>query len=142
MNFTFTFRSFFQGFPGGTSGKESTCQYRRNETWVRPLGWADPLESGMATYSSILASNISWTEEAGGLQSVGLQSQTQLKSGSFLPRSRPAALICSLRVPLAPSNLQRRREAPLAGSLDTAPSGPLPLIWANMSPAALGDMQE
>ena len=38
------------------------------ETWVRSLGWEDPLEEGMATHSSILAP---WTEEPGGLQSWG-----------------------------------------------------------------------
>ena len=38
---------------------------------VRLLGGEDPLENSMATYSSILA----WTEEPGGLQSMGLQSQ-------------------------------------------------------------------
>ena len=43
------------------------------ETWVRPLGWEDPLEMGMATHSSILAWRIPWTEESGGLQSVGSQ---------------------------------------------------------------------
>ena len=41
------------------------------ETWVRSLGWEDPLEKGMATYSSILAWRIPWTEEPGGLQSMG-----------------------------------------------------------------------
>ena len=51
------------------------------ETWVRPLGWEDPLEKGKATHSSILtwrmmaphsstlAWKIPWTEEPGGLQS-------------------------------------------------------------------------
>ena len=43
------------------------------ETWVRSLGWEDSLEKGMATHSSILACRIPWTEEPGGLQSVGLQ---------------------------------------------------------------------
>ena len=43
------------------------------ETWVRSLGWEDPLEKGMATYSSILAWRISWTEDPGGLQSRGSQ---------------------------------------------------------------------
>ena len=43
------------------------------ETWVRSLGWADPLEEGMATHSSILAWRISWTEEPGGLQSMRSQ---------------------------------------------------------------------
>ena len=37
------------------------------ETWVRSLGWEDPLEEGMATDSSILAWRIPWTEEPGGL---------------------------------------------------------------------------
>ena len=48
------------------------------ETWVRSLGWEDPLEKGTATYSSILAWRIRWTEEAGTLQSMGSQSQTWL----------------------------------------------------------------
>ena len=43
------------------------------ETWVRALCWKDPLEEGMATYSSILAWGIPWTEEPGGLQSMGSQ---------------------------------------------------------------------
>ena len=37
------------------------------ETWVLSLGWEDPLEKGIATHSSILAWNISWIEEPGGL---------------------------------------------------------------------------
>ena len=48
------------------------------ETWVPSLGGEDPLEEGMATHSSILAWRIPWTEEPGGLQSMGSQSQTQL----------------------------------------------------------------
>ena len=48
------------------------------ETWVRSLGWEDPLEEEMAAPSSILAWRIPWTEEPGGLQSVGSQSQIQL----------------------------------------------------------------
>ena len=43
------------------------------ETWVRSMGWEDPLEESMATHSSILAWRIPWTEEPGGLQSMGLQ---------------------------------------------------------------------
>ena len=43
------------------------------ETWVQSLGWEDPLEEGMATHSSILAWRIPWTEEPGGLQSMGPQ---------------------------------------------------------------------
>ena len=41
--------------------------------WVRSLGWENSLEEAMATHSSILAWEISWTEEPGGLQSMGLQ---------------------------------------------------------------------
>ena len=43
------------------------------ETRVRSLSWEDPLEKEMATHCSILAWKISWTEESGGLQSMGLQ---------------------------------------------------------------------
>ena len=42
------------------------------ETWVRFLGWEDPLEKEMATHSSILAWKIPWTEEPGGLYSMGV----------------------------------------------------------------------
>ena len=42
------------------------------ETWVQSLGQEDVLEKGMATHSSILAWRIPWTEEPGGLQSMGL----------------------------------------------------------------------
>ena len=41
------------------------------ETWVQSLSQKDPLEKGMATHSSVLAWKISWTEEPGGLQSMG-----------------------------------------------------------------------
>ena len=37
------------------------------ETWIRPLGWEDTLEKGMATHSSILAWRIPWTEDSGEL---------------------------------------------------------------------------
>jgi len=43
------------------------------ETRVQFLGWEDPLEKGMATYSSVLAWRIPWTEEPEGLQSMALQ---------------------------------------------------------------------
>ena len=43
------------------------------ETRVRSLGWEDPLEKEMATHFRILAWTISWTEEPGGLQSMGSQ---------------------------------------------------------------------
>ena len=43
------------------------------ETQVRSLGGEDALEEGMETHSSILAWRIPWTDEPGGLQSMGLQ---------------------------------------------------------------------
>ena len=54
-----------RGFPGGARGKEPSCQCRGHRR-------CDPLEKGMATHSSILAWRIPWTEEPGGLQSLGL----------------------------------------------------------------------
>ena len=48
------------------------------ETWVQSLRQEDPLETGMATHSSIPAWRIPWTEELGRLQSMGSQSQTRL----------------------------------------------------------------
>ena len=66
-----------QGFPGGASGKESSCQCQEmQEIRVRSLSWEDPLEKEVATHSSILAGEIPWTEEPGGLQCMGSQSQT------------------------------------------------------------------
>ena len=43
------------------------------ETWVQSMGQEDPLEKRRATDSSILAWRITWTEEPGGLQSMGLR---------------------------------------------------------------------
>ena len=53
------------------------------ETWVQSLGQEDLLEEELATHSGILAWEIPWTEEPGGLQSMGLQkSQTQLRDST------------------------------------------------------------
>ena len=49
------------------------CLPTMQETWVRSLGWEDPLEKEMATHSSTLAWKIPWMEEPGRLQSVGSQ---------------------------------------------------------------------
>ena len=61
------------GFPGGSEGKESACN-------AGDLGSSPDvgrsLEKAAATHSSILAWRTPWTEEPGGLQSTGLQSQT------------------------------------------------------------------
>ena len=45
----------------------------KQEMWIQSLSWEDVLEKEMATHSRILAWEISWTEEPGGLQSMGLQ---------------------------------------------------------------------
>ena len=48
------------------------------ETWIQSLGWKDPLEEGKTTHFSSLGWRIPWTEEPGGLQSMGLQNRTRL----------------------------------------------------------------
>ena len=58
------------GFPGGSVVKNPPA---KQETWVRSLGREDLLEKEMATHSSILTWEIPWTEEPGGLQSLGSQ---------------------------------------------------------------------
>ena len=49
------------------------CLPAMRETWIRSLGWEDPLEKEIATHSSTLTWKIPWTEEPGRLQSIGLQ---------------------------------------------------------------------
>ena len=61
------------GFPCGSAVKNLPAVQELQETQVRSLGREDPLEKGMATHSSILAWRIPWTEEPGGLQSMGSQ---------------------------------------------------------------------
>ena len=56
--------------PGGSAVKNLPAM---QETQVRFLDWEDPLKKEMATHSSILAWDIPWTEESGGLQSIELQ---------------------------------------------------------------------
>ena len=53
------------------------------ETPVLFVGWEDPLEKGMAAHSSILAWRIPWTEEPGGLQSMGSQVGHELAINNF-----------------------------------------------------------
>ena len=60
----------YRGFPSGSAVKNLPPM---QETQVQSLGWENPLEEGMATHSSILAWRIPWTEEPGGLSSMGLQ---------------------------------------------------------------------
>ena len=60
-------------FPGGSDGKES-CAMR--ETWVRSLGWEDPLEEGMAT-CRIPRDRGAWWATVHGLQRVGRDLATE-----------------------------------------------------------------
>ena len=71
------------GYPLQCSWASLVAQLVKNlpaeqETQVQSLGQEDPLEKKMATHSTILAWKIPWTEDPGGLQSMGLQSQTRL----------------------------------------------------------------
>ena len=66
------------GYPFQYSWASLVAQTVKNlpamqETCVQSLGWEDPLEKEMATHSSVLAWRIPWTEEPGGLQSMGSQ---------------------------------------------------------------------
>ena len=58
----------YSGFPGSSVVENMPAM---QETWVLSLVWEDSLEEKMATHSSILAYEVPWTEEPGGLQSTG-----------------------------------------------------------------------
>ena len=58
------------GFPGAQMVKYLPVM---QATWIRPLGWENPLEEEMATHSSLPAWRILWTEEPGQLWSLGSQ---------------------------------------------------------------------
>ena len=61
----------FRGFPGGSVVKICLLMQETPENLVQSLGWQEPLEEEMATHSSIPALKVPWTEEPGGLPSVG-----------------------------------------------------------------------
>ena len=61
---------YVSGLSGGSAVKNTP---NKQETWVPSLGWEDLQEKEMANHSSILAWKILWTEESGGLQSMGSQ---------------------------------------------------------------------
>ena len=67
--------------------------HETSDTWIQSLGWEGSLEEGVATHSSILAWRIPRTEEAGRLQSIGLQSQTQQERLSTLPLGYPTSTV-------------------------------------------------
>ena len=85
-----------QGFPGGSVVKNLPAQ---QEIQILSLGQEDPLEEGMATNSSILAWEIPWTEEPGGLQSIELQRAGHDRSDLALAHAhihRPRSGACNL----------------------------------------------
>ena len=59
------------GFPGGAVERICLSMQETQETWIGPLGWGNLLKEEIATHSSIFAWKIPWTEEPGGLQSMG-----------------------------------------------------------------------
>ena len=71
----------YKRIPGGSEVKASACN--AGDLGSTPGGRS--LEKEMATHSSILAWRIPWTEEPGGLQSMGLQSRTRLSDFTSLP---------------------------------------------------------
>ena len=62
-----------RGFSGGSAVKNLPAVQETQESWVRFLVQKDPVEEEIATHSRILAWKIPWTEEPGGLQSIGSQ---------------------------------------------------------------------
>ena len=69
------------------------------ETWLPILGQEDPLEKGMVTHSSILAWGIPWTEDPGGLQSMGSQRDTTKRlifTVSHVRNHSPRPLVSSI----------------------------------------------
>ena len=68
-----TFAQITKGFPGGIVVKNLPAMQKMQETHIQSLGGKDPPEEGMATYFSILAWRIPWTEEPGGPWSIQSQ---------------------------------------------------------------------
>ena len=129
------------------------------DTRVQSLGWEDPLEKEMATHSSILAWRIPWTEEPGGLQSMGSQrAGHDSGTNTFTPHHRgpcscqrrfsslglasschPAQILPSLPGPLRPWSLSDLRHSsgtpatlrPRGGGLSAVPAQ-FPVVSAEM----------
>ena len=96
------------------------------ETRVRSLFWEDPLQKGMATHSSLLAWRILWTEEPGGLQSVG--SQRVVHDWAFISRNFSSSQTETL-------NLQNHNSPPLPPTPGNVYSLFVSLNVANLSPS-------
>ena len=95
---------------------------------VRSLGWEDPLEEEIATHSNILAWKIPWTEEPGGLQSIGLESWTQTER---LSTHTPICLF-SVSIPLLGRQLHESKA--LSICIHSAQSSAFLNGWVNPYP--------
>ena len=71
------------GFPGGSMVKTLPAMQKPQDMRVCSLGWEDSLEESMGTHSSILAWEIPWTEEPGGLQSIEPQELDTVKATEY-----------------------------------------------------------
>ena len=69
------------------------------ETWVRFLGWEDPLEKEMATHPSILAWKILWTEEPGGYSSWGCTGSDMTEATQHIYRHTHTHIIFQIHFP-------------------------------------------
>ena len=70
---SFQFAVVMGGFPSGSTVKHLPARQETQEMWVQDLGREVPPEEEKATHSSILGRRMPWTEEPGGLQSMGSQ---------------------------------------------------------------------
>ena len=110
------------------------CLPAMQETWVRSLGQEDPLEKEMATHSSILAWRIPWREEPGRLQSMGLQSQTQL---SYFTWEAPIILLSLILFENFPNTFKTCHCCHVTHW--SGKTWALHLIWETLSAALLTD---
>ena len=88
--------------------------------WVRSLDQEDPLQEGMATHSGILAWRTPWTEEPGGLQSTGMQSQTRLSRLSMYTHTHTRELLLFFSWVIAPMYKRQATLSFAAGALPWA----------------------
>ena len=126
----------------GASGKEPACQCRRRkrhgfDLWVGKI----PLEKEMATCSSILAWRIPWTEEPGGLQSVGSQRVRHDRSDSALVLLRWCFLCLNYLLKTEVEEMQGSQlwDVDKPGeSLEREPGGTCRLVKARVNAPGLG----
>ena len=127
--------SVYIGFPGSSDGKKSACNARNLGLTA---GSADPLEKGMAAHSSVLAWRIPWTEQPGGLQSMGSQRvrhiplllylficSQRLRSLSYLGNGDVQMILIRILTP-GRNLLVSSSQPPITGLLPSSSSFPFP----------------